>query len=97
MNKELHHIVAKAAYNARYAREKLKAVGIGVNDTRNLVWIKTGLHRRLHTNLYYGFANSVVISAYNRGTNFTTRKNNVIRALNTLRAFVLALDKSAPF
>lgn len=96
-NKELHHIVAKGAHNAQYARAKLKTVDIEVNDKRNLVWIKTGLHRRLHTNLYYGFANSVVISAYNRGYNYKTRKDKVLTALKTLRAFIEALDRAAPF
>lgn len=96
-NKELHHVVAKAAYNAQYAREKLKAVGLKVDSKENLIWIKTGLHRRLHTKLYYGFANSVVISAYNRGYNYKKRRENVLTALRTLKAFISALDRAAPF
>lgn len=79
------------------SKEKLLAVGIKVNAKENLVAIKTGLHRRLHTNLYYGFANSVVISAYDRGNSLKTRKKNVLRALDTLRAFIEALDRAAPF
>lgn len=96
-NKELLHIVAKAAHNARYAKQRLKAVQIDVNDSVNLVAIKTGLHRRLHTNLYYSFANSVVISTYNKGKNKVEKERNVRRALNGLRAILIAMSEAAPF
>lgn len=94
---EVHHVVAKAAPNAKYARNVLNKVNIGYNSNYNLIRIKTGLHRRLHTNMYYGFANSVVISAYNKGTNYTKRRQKVIQALNTLKGMIIAMDKVAPF
>ena len=62
---EVHHIVAKKAINAWRARQILNKVGIDINSRANLVSLKTWLHRRIHTNLYYGWANSVVISATN--------------------------------
>ena len=95
---ELHHLVAKMARNAGYARTILRSVGIGVNDKENLQLIKTGLHRRLHTDTYYGWSNSVVISAYESANgNSDLQKSNVLSALETIRAFVLMLDKRAPF
>lgn len=95
---EWHHIVAKAAPNASYARKVLEAVGIGINSPENLIYIKTGLHRRLHTNEYYGWANGVVISAYrSAGGNVALKRLNVSSALGTLRAFVTSLDLLAPY
>jgi len=95
---ELHHLVAQKASNARYAREILQAVGIGVNSPVNTVLIKTGLHRRLHTNSYYGWANSVVIAAYKAANGDLKRqRSNVLIALNTIRQYVLALNAVAPF
>ncbi len=96
--REVHHIVAQKASNASYARNILKKVGIGYNSSYNLVSIKTGLHRRLHTNEYYGWANSVVISAYNSAKgNKAKQRSNVIGALNTIRAYVLLMDASSPY
>lgn len=96
--REVHHIVAKAAKNANGARTALKNVGIKYQtDYRNLVSIKTGLHRRLHTNRYYEFTNSVVISAYNKGKNQGQRYQKVVQALSTLKGFILTMDKVAPF
>lgn len=96
--REIHHIVAQRAPNASLARNILKKVGIGYNSVYNLVSLKTGLHRRLHTNEYYGWANSVVISAYNSANgNKVMQKSNVIGALNTIRAYLLAMDAVSPF
>ena len=97
-SREVHHIVAKAAKNAAGARNVLKNVGIVYQtDYRNLVSIKTGLHRRLHTNRYYEFTNSVVISAYNKGKNRGQRYQKVVQALSTLKGFILTMDRVAPF
>ena len=64
----------------------------------NKLYIKTGLHRRLHTNAYYGWANSVVISAYKAaGEDRIKKKQNVYLALNVIKAFVKKLDEAAPY
>lgn len=97
-NGEWHHIVAKAAPNAGQAQAVLASVGIGLNSIENLVYIKTGLHRRLHTNVYYGFTNSVVISAYRAGgNNPIQQRDNVILSLRGLKTFLLSLDQFAPY
>ena len=96
--RENHHLVAKGARNAEYAREVLASVGISVNSPENLLLIKTGLHRRLHTDLYYGWANSVVISAYrNAECDPTKQKEAVLFALNIIRGVVIVLDLAAPY
>jgi hypothetical protein len=96
---EVHHIVAKKASNAQHARDILRAVGItDINSPLNLVEIKTGLHRRLHTDQYYGWANSVVISAYNSAQgNAMMQRVNVVKALDILRNWIESMDAAAPF
>lgn len=95
---ELHHLVAKRAPNASYARHVLEDVGIGINSSENLMIIKYGLHRRLHTDTYYGWANSVVISAYRSAGGDPARQAQQVRlALGTIRAFLSVLNDAAPF
>jgi len=95
---EWHHLVAQAAPNAQLARNILSSVGIGIHDPINMIYIKTGLHRRLHTDGYYGWANSVVISAYfSAGGNPVLQKANVISALNTIRNYVISENIKSPF
>lgn len=95
---EWHHIVAKQAPNASLARYILDKVGIGYNSSYNLIYIKTGLHRRLHTNLYYGWANSVVISAYNAANgNKAQQRKNVEGALRTIEGYIRGMEVWSPF
>ena len=97
-SRETHHIVAKMAHNAQQAKNILAKVGIGINSSLNLVSLKTGLHRRLHTNAYYGWANSVIISAYNSANgNRSKQYANVVSALGVIRSFLLSMDAVAPF
>ena len=63
-SKERHHIVARADPRAILSREILKASGIRINDERNLVDVKKGYHRVLHTNAYYLVLNSSMLIAY---------------------------------
>ena len=83
---------AELAYNT------LSEVGIDINSKENMVWLKTGLHRRIHTDLHYGWANSVVISAYNsaRG-NRENQKTNVESALSTMKELLITINQNAPY
>ena len=94
---EVHHVVAKAASNAARARQVLNAVGIDVNSSENLIRIKTGLHRRLHTKKYYDWANSVVVSAYNKGKNKSAKRKNVKAALKNIKSMINKMNAKAPF
>lgn len=62
---EIHHIVAKGAYKATEARKVLNSVGISVESSLNKIPLKKGLHKRLHTNMYYKIVNEMVIKCYN--------------------------------
>ena len=97
-NTELHHIVAKGSTKARAAQNALANVGIKYkSDNRNLIRIKTGLHRRLHTNKYYAFVNELVVDAYNKGKTYNQRKKNVEKVLKNLKSMISSMNKSAPF
>ena len=93
---ELHHIVAQTSVKAAPARAVLEAAGISVNQQENLVLIKTGLHRRLHTNLYYEMINVTLVSAYSMD-NGNTARQNVLSAMNGVRTFITLLNTFAPF
>ena len=97
-NYEWHHIVAQRAPNAKYAQMILDSVGVKINSIENLVHIKTGLHRKLHTNIYYGFVNSVIISAYRDGSGtIEERKARVLNALKFLKTFISTLSTASPY
>ena len=61
---ERHHIVAKGALRAYPARKILEMSNIDINDERNLVDVKKGYHRVMHTNAYYLLLNTSMIIAY---------------------------------
>ena len=73
---KIQELVAKKAHNDKYAADILwEVLPYGVENSKNKLYIKTGLHRRLHTNAYYGWANSVVISAYKAAGEDRIKKN----------------------
>jgi len=95
---ELHHIVAKKSLNAHLARTALKGVGYSVDDDVNLIRLKTGLHKRLHTNLYYEFANALVYQSYYAASgNPAQQKANVDATLGVLKVFLTGLNAMAPY
>ena len=63
---ETHHIAAKKSYRAAEAKAILTEVlPNGVENPENKIELKTVVHRRIHTNLYYALVNSLVVDAYN--------------------------------
>ena len=96
--REVHHIVAKNACRAEPARKILIiTLKNGVNSSLNLVSLKTVMHRRLHTNKYYDFVNSIITNAYNSAKgNKTKQYNNVVSALNILKGYLLSIDSVLP-
>jgi len=57
----------------------------------------TGLHRRLHTNLYYEMVDIIIVSAYNSaGGDPVQQPENVKVALGTIKAFIVGLEKITP-
>lgn len=95
---EKHHIVARGDHRAAYTKSLLRWSGIDPeNGKENLINIKTGLHRRLHTNSYYRVTNEVIIKSYNVGKNTEDKKSGIKRALAILKVAVGVLNQAAPF
>ena len=92
--------MAKQAYKAMDARHVLSTVGIDwQRSSDNLIYIKTGLHRRLHTNIYYAYVNQLVVIAHNynkvglsEAKLKTIRKQRVETVLYGLRKIIKAMD-----
>ena len=93
---EVHHIVAQTSIKAKPARNILKKVGIGIQDTRNKVLIKYNLHKRLHTKDYYSYVNTTMETAYNSGKNKSERLSLVEGALAAIKAVLLEYSATTP-
>ncbi len=92
---EIHHIVAKKAPNAALAARILNyTLPGGVNNEANLVSLKTGVHKRIHTTLYYYITNAVVINAYYAADgDLAKQRENVIAALTEIKVILVALNE----
>ena len=91
---EEHHIAAKSAFKAKEAAAILNAVlPGGVEDPLNKVMLKTSVHRRIHTNLYYSVVNCLIVKAYyDAGDDPNKQYNNVVSTLETLHGFLSGLN-----
>ena len=74
-----------------------KAIEDGVENPINKISLKTGLHRRLHTFLYYGITNMIIIEAYCSSTDPSEQEKNVVIALGILRGILAYLNQAAPY
>ncbi len=85
-----HHIVAQSASAAAKARHYYEAeYGTGqINNSRNLVTIRTSLHTHLHTNLYYTSVNYIVEEAY--------KKSCLTEALRFMKNSLKSLSNICP-
>ena len=96
-NTEVHHIVAQGDYRARRARGILNAVGIKVNNSINLIPLKSHFHRRLHSNAYYNWVDKVITSAYYSGDSYAERQRNVMEALNLIKSSLRQINTCIPY
>ena len=94
---ELHHIVAKAHRSAAPARGHLQLAGLNTSIRENLVWLKTGLHRRLHRNEYFGIVNRAVCGAYERGYKNGKEGYYIKNTLRHIGTALTAMSKACPF
>ena len=65
-----------------------------MNNEANLVSLKTGVHKRIHTTLYYYITNAVVINAYYAADgDLAKQRENVIAALTEIKVILVALNE----
>lgn len=95
---ELHHIIAKNAAGAAKAKTCLNNAGISVEDSRNKIRLKKGLHKRIHTWLYYRMTSEIITKSFKAANgNKSKERKNVLDALAILKGTLEALNKVAPF
>ncbi|MEY9975693.1 AHH domain-containing protein [Lysinibacillus sp. RC79] len=94
---EIHHIVAQTAPLAQAARNIIKNVDIKINDKINLIELKTGLHRRLHTKLYYGAINVLMESSYSTKKKKNDNLKSVKAMYNLIKIWLGKFNAWAPF
>jgi len=93
---EDHHIAAQKAFNAKPAALILWIVypDEGVESPANIVTLKTGVHRVIHTKLYYGIANFAVISAFGAaGNDIEQARKNVTATLIYIGSMLKCLEQ----
>ena len=96
-NFEIHHIVAQTALLAKPSRDILSKVGYTINSSVNLVKIKTGLHKRLHSTKYYMAVNAILGTAYSKKFSNSKNQQRVFAALTTIKVWLKIQSNSAPF
>ena len=106
--RELHHIVAKRSlrfYDAHLSRVILSKSGYydpskldnaNVDDPNNLVYIKTSLHRRLHSYEYHAYVYANLKAVYEADKSVEENYIAVTGALNLLAAQLLSLSEMSP-
>ncbi|WP_029504306.1 AHH domain-containing protein [Lachnoclostridium phytofermentans] len=96
---EVHHIVAQTAGAAKPARDILEKgdVNISVNADTNLVPLKTGVHKHLHTTIYYEMVNYYIINSYMAVTANESARVAINRSLTEIKAILLAISNASPF
>lgn len=85
-----HHIVAQTSSKASVARTIYeKTFGTGqINNSRNIVTIRTSLHVHLHSDLYYKSVNRIMQAADNSGS--------VSSALKMMKGALKAISNICP-
>ena len=96
-DEEVHHIVPKGSHYTTLSTAIVNIViPYGVENPINKISIDTGLHRHLHTSLYYGIVNTSIVGAYLSGKSKTEQTSNVATAIMILRGLVAFLDVIIP-
>ena len=106
--RELHHIVAKKSLrfnDAHLSRVILSKSGYydptkldnaNVDDPNNLVYIKTSLHRRLHSYEYHAYVYANLNAVYKADKSVEENYTAVTGALRLLAAQLLSLSEMSP-
>ncbi len=86
--------IYKKSPKSAIARKCFDDVGLSVEDKFNKVPVKTGIHRRLHTNVYYGLINTGVLIAYALGRDRDSKANNIKAFVGTVSNILSSRSRS---
>ena len=89
-------LVAKSDKRAAKSRKILKACGIWINSSNNIVRLKTSMHVRVHSNEYHGFVQESLERVYTKNDNYETNREKVKCVLYKIKRFLRALNKTCP-
>lgn len=91
----LHHIVAQGSRKSVPARAVLLSVGIPIDSDLNLIRIKEYVHWFMHTDVYYGWVNSLMISSYTfLSDDIEEKLLNVRMTLAFIKGTITMVDRS---
>ena len=95
---EVHHIVAKTAKKAKLARRiYVTRTKHEIDDPRNLIPLKKGLHKRLHRKQYFELVNVIVSKAYHSTKTYKKKVNKVDNAVKKIRNSLSIMNEASPF
>lgn len=83
-----HHIIARTAWRASYARSVWTGYGLSINDSRNLVPLNVVFHSYLHIVPYYEAVNALVYAGTRRG------KSGVISIVKIIRTLLASANST---
>ena len=103
---EWHHIVARTDYRALRSRIILRESGFrsknpitnfaNVDTVENLVYLRTAMHRRLHTTEYHQYVFCMLNSAYNDNALEQINRTEVSITLNFIRGQLMSMEELFP-
>ena len=103
---EWHHIVARTDYRAYGSRVILRESGFrsknpstnfaNVDIVENLVYLRTAMHRRLHTTEYHQYVFNMLDLAYNENASEQINKTEVSITLNYIRGQLMSMEELFP-
>jgi len=103
---EWHHIVARTDYRAYKSRVILRESGFrsknpstnfaNVDIVENLVYLRTAMHRRLHTTEYHQYVFSMLSSSYNENALEQVNKTEVSITLSFIRGQLMSMEEMFP-
>ena len=96
---EKHHIVAQTDRRAKKSRAYLKKLKIKVDNPVNVISLKTGLHRRIHTDSYHQYVRNKVGESYlkSRGKQLKKRQKAMVGTIKKIRGLLWTMNKAARF
>ena len=94
---EKHHIVARKDKRAKIARKILSDAGMTVENPNNWVWLKTGLHRRLHNENYYLWINAEMMEVAIQSFPGKPSKEKITGKLDEISEVLKGWSNVSPF
>ncbi len=98
---EYHHIVPRSniswSTKAQEVRKIYINAGYSINNSMNIIILKTGIHRKLNSHVYYNVLYGVFSICCYSGQSKTEKKYGVVMALGIMRSILQQLNSLSPY